>query len=111
MIQNILDPNGNIIGTLELPDTTPTEAWTQALQLYSSIPSLPIYSIAQIISGTIVAIVNTSNNILDPTVLALFNTLAQTGQVCDYVIRIDNIFPEPQVGWSYNGTTFSAPSS
>jgi len=39
MIRNILDPLGNVIGTLQLPDNTREEVWTAALSIYSTIPS------------------------------------------------------------------------
>jgi len=41
-IRNILDSLGQIIGTLELPDTTTEDQWTAALAPYAAPPSTPV---------------------------------------------------------------------
>lgn len=51
MIQNILDSNGNVIGTLELPDETEQEVWDSQMAIYSYEP--PSITPAQIVSSAI----------------------------------------------------------
>ena len=41
MIQDILDYQGNIIGTMTLPDDTTDAEWTAALAVYAQPPMIP----------------------------------------------------------------------
>ncbi len=51
MIQNILDANGNIIGTLEVPDNTDSDTVNEMLALYTYVPPTP--TPVQLVSNSI----------------------------------------------------------
>lgn len=55
---------------------------------------------AQILNGIIENIIVLD----DPSLSSLFS------QGFDYFIRIDNLNPVPQIGWLYNGSSFSDPN-
>lgn len=42
MTRDILDFNGNVIGTLELPDDTPEEIWEERLNEFKVPPPVPV---------------------------------------------------------------------
>lgn len=66
---------------------------------------------AQIQGGFIVNVIVLD----DPSILSLFTVNPLNGTQFDFVIRIDTISPEPQIGWSYlppvypNPQTFTNP--
>jgi hypothetical protein len=53
MVQNILDANNNVIGTLELPDGTDQSVIDELLSLYTYVPPTPTAS--QIVTNSIAA--------------------------------------------------------
>lgn len=110
MIRNILDSNSNVIGTLELPDNTSEDVWTYQLGLYTFSQPEPLYVLAQVIGGIVVDLQNTVLDISDAANLITFAIYLLTGQTCQYVVRVDNLNPIPDIGWSYDGTTFTPPS-
>lgn len=109
--QNILDINGNIIGTLTLPTGTDNATWEAQLALYAYTPTpVPTILIGQVIGGVLVAIIGTQLTLAEALNYASYSIYLATGQVCDYVLRIDNLSPVPSVGWTYSNGVFSPPS-
>jgi hypothetical protein len=109
MIIQLLDYNGVFIGNLEIPNNSSDEFIIYQKSLYSQPPGIPIvYKLAQIISNKVIYILNTIEDITDLVILSNYNVCLK-GQTCDYVIRIDNLNPMPEVGWSYDGTNFFPP--
>src|SRR6202790_677328 len=53
-------------------------------------------------------IVNTIN-LEDESNLNLFETNTATGQPYDSIVRIDLIYPQPGIGWTFDGITFTFP--
>jgi hypothetical protein len=47
----------------------------------------------------------------DPSLLSLFFIDPMGGPNFDYVLRIDEISPEPQIGWAYDGENFTNPNN
>ncbi len=54
---------------------------------------------AQVKNGVCVNIIDLEDNSL----LSIFSV------GFDYCIRVDNISPQPGIGWGYDGTTWTAP--
>jgi len=61
---------------------------------------------AQIKNGFIMNIIY----LLDTDILSLFYTDPLTNDIFDYVIRIDNLDPQPCIGWTYDGENFYPPN-
>ena len=109
--KNILDVNGNIIGTLALPAGTDNATWEAQLALYAyTPPSNPSILIGQVIGGVLVATIGTELTLPQALDYSAYSIYLATGQVCDYVLRIDNLSPVPSIGWTYSNGTFSQPS-
>lgn len=60
---------------------------------------------AQIIGGFIVNTADADND--DILIFLMINST--TAEPYDAVLRIDTLDPMPGIGWSFDGTTFSAP--
>lgn len=60
---------------------------------------------AQIKNGTV------KNTIVvdDESVLSMVQVDLMTNEPYDYVLRVCNLTPQPGIGWSYDGETFTSP--
>lgn len=45
----------------------------------------------------------------DISLINLFKNDPITGEPYDYVLQVDSIYPQPGIGWSFDGITFTAP--
>ena len=79
MIQNILDKNGNVIGTLEVPDGTDQNTVTSLLALYTYTP--PVSTPSQSIQLAIQAAISFGNNLVVQYAAAnVLSGITQSGQ-------------------------------
>ncbi len=45
----------------------------------------------------------------DENSVSLFQIDPLSGEVYDFILRIDSIYPQPGIGWSFDGIVFTAP--
>lgn len=55
----------------------------------------------------IYAIIN--NNIIENVIVADADFAAMIANQHQYVLRVDNLDPQPAIGWTYDGQNFIAP--
>ena len=55
----------------------------------------------------IYAVIN--NNVIENVIIADEDFAQMIRQQNQYVLRVDNLNPEPSIGWTYDGSTFSPP--
>lgn len=92
MIKDILDLNGNIIGTLELPDSTSDEVWAEQLAFYAASPGTLTPN--QIVSASIQNAQNFGAQLLlSFATTNVLNGITQAGltiPVSDYLVNVYN---------------------